>query len=95
MHWHVSCGVMTLFESRPPTKPLVHQLFFKTLQAFRKALCNVCPALASAAVQETPLIRAAHNGHLSVVKFLLHSGADVNAIDLVRTCMAFLTRPDA
>lgn len=34
-------------------------------------------------MKETPLIRAAHNGHLNVVRFLLDSGADPNAIDLV------------
>ena len=33
-------------------------------------------------MKETPLIRAAHNGHLHTVRFLLESGADVNAIDL-------------
>lgn len=30
---------------------------------------------------ETPLIRAAHNGHLATVKALLEAGADVNALD--------------
>ena len=33
---------------------------------------------------ESPLIRAAHNGHLQTVRFLIESGADVNAIDMVR-----------
>ena len=35
-------------------------------------------------MKETPLIRAAHNGHLHVVRHLLEAGADVNATDLVR-----------
>ena len=32
---------------------------------------------------ETPLIRAAHDGHFQAVKFLIEQRADVNAIDLV------------
>lgn len=31
---------------------------------------------------ETPLIRAAHNGHFSTVRFLAEKGANVNAIDM-------------
>lgn len=31
---------------------------------------------------EAPLIRAAHNGHLMTVKFLVEKGADVNAVDM-------------
>lgn len=31
---------------------------------------------------ESPLIRAAHNGHLHTVRFLLERGADVNAVDI-------------
>ena len=34
-------------------------------------------------MMETPLIRAAHNGHFNMVKFLTEHRADVNAIDLV------------
>lgn len=34
-------------------------------------------------MRETALIRAAHNGHLSVVEHLLQSGADISARDLV------------
>ena len=38
---------------------------------------------------ETPLIRCAHNGHFESVQFLVEQGADVNAIDLVRSvCIA-------
>ena len=33
---------------------------------------------------ETPLVRAAHNGHLAAVQMLLARGADVEAADLVR-----------
>lgn len=32
---------------------------------------------------ETPIIRAAHNGHLQTVRFLVENGADVNSIDMV------------
>ena len=34
-------------------------------------------------MMESPLIRAAHNGHFQMVKFLVENRADVNAIDLV------------
>jgi len=40
-------------------------------------LCLCCQ------MQETALIRAAHNGHLAVVEHLLQSGADIGARDLV------------
>ena len=33
---------------------------------------------------ETPLIRAAHNGHLQAVRYLVEQGADVNSLDMVR-----------
>ncbi len=36
-------------------------------------------------MKETALIRAAHNGHLHTVRFLLERGAQANALDLVRT----------
>ena len=36
-------------------------------------------------MKETALIRAAHNGHLAVIKRLLAAGASIDAIDLVRT----------
>lgn len=35
---------------------------------------------------ETPLIRAAHNGHLATVRFLVEAGADVNSLDMVGAC---------
>ena len=35
-------------------------------------------------MKESALIRAAHNGHLAVVKRLMAAGAVVDAIDLVR-----------
>lgn len=31
---------------------------------------------------ESPLIRAAHNGHMQTVKFLVEQGANVNALDM-------------
>ena len=34
-------------------------------------------------MMETPISRAAHNGHLHTVKFLAEKGADVNCLDLV------------
>jgi len=43
-------------------------------------------------MKETPLIRAAHNGHLNVVRFLLDSGADPNAIDMVSAQFFYLKR---
>ena len=34
-------------------------------------------------MKESSLIRAAHNGHLKTVKFLVENGASVHAIDMV------------
>ena len=34
-------------------------------------------------MMETPISRAAHNGHLHTVRFLAEKGADVNCLDLV------------
>ena len=34
-------------------------------------------------MKETPLSRAAHNGHLQMVRYLVEQGADVNCLDLV------------
>lgn len=34
-------------------------------------------------MKETPLIRAAHNGHLQMVQYLVEQGADVDCLDLV------------
>ncbi len=34
-------------------------------------------------MNETPLSRAAHNGHLQMVKYLVEQGSDVNCLDLV------------
>ncbi len=36
---------------------------------------------------ETPLSRAVHNGHLQTARHLLDKGADVNCLDIVRSCM--------
>lgn len=36
-------------------------------------------------MKDTPLIRAAHNGHLHVVQYLLEQGADLATMDLVST----------
>lgn len=51
-------------------------------------------AAARRQMKETALIRAAHNGHLHTVKYLLERGADVNAVDLVRVT-ADVPVPDA
>ena len=34
-------------------------------------------------MKETPLSRAAHNGHFQMVHYLVEQGADVNCLDLV------------
>ena len=34
-------------------------------------------------MKESPLSRAAHNGHLHMVQYLVQQGADVNCLDLV------------
>ena len=51
---------------------LIHKLY----------ACNIARVLQ---MKETPLIRCAHNGHYNMVKYLVEQGADVNAIDLVRS----------
>ena len=43
-------------------------------------------SLMSMQMMETPLSRAAHNGHLHSVIYLTEQGADVNCLDLVSTC---------
>lgn len=35
-------------------------------------------------MMETPLSRAAHNGHIATVRYLLEQGADANCLDMVR-----------
>ena len=45
---------------------------------------------------ETPLSRAAHNGHLHTVQYLTEQGADVNCLDLVgrtATVILYITHP--
>lgn len=39
--------------------------------------------LACLQMMETPISRAAHNGHLQTVQYLTEQGADVNCLDLV------------
>jgi ankyrin repeat protein len=36
-------------------------------------------------MKDTPLLRAAHNGHLQTVMYLAEQGADLNTVDLVRS----------
>ena len=42
-------------------------------------MCVLCVCVQ---MGESPIIRAAHNGHLHTVRFLIEHGADVNAIDM-------------
>lgn len=50
---------------------------------FFQPCCIVLTATVLMQMKETPLIRAAHNGHLQMVQFLMEQGADVDCIDLV------------
>lgn len=43
-------------------------------------------------MKETPLIRAAHNGHLLMVQFLVGHGADVDGLDLVNMSSWHMTQ---
>ena len=42
-------------------------------------------------MKESPLSRAAHNGHLQMVQYLAQQGADVNCLDLVGIALLHIT----
>ena len=42
-----------------------------------------CQIQCGVKMKEAPLSRAAHNGHLHMVQYLIQQGADVNCLDLV------------
>lgn len=43
-------------------------------------------------MKESPLSRAAHNGHLQMVQYLVQQGADVNCLDLVHIAFLHVTQ---
>lgn len=61
-----------LFSFPPKGQRFSHPFFFSTSETAKKN---------SKKMLETPLIRAAHNGHLAAVSALLQAGADPNAVD--------------
>lgn len=56
----------------------------KGLTTRRVTCLLVCAFAACVQMKDTPLLRAAHNGHLQTVMFLVEQGAALNAVDLVR-----------
>ena len=42
-------------------------------------------------MKESPLSRAAHNGHLQMVQYLVQQGAEVNCLDLVGVILMHIT----
>ena len=43
---------------------------------------TLCTRAGFTQMKDTPLHRAAHNGHLQTVRYLIEAGADLNALDL-------------
>ena len=43
-------------------------------------------------MKESPLSRAAHNGHLQMVQYLVQQGADVDCLDLVGITLLHVTQ---
>lgn len=52
------------------------------IKLFPRSHDNTYHVRACLQMGESPLIRAAHNGHMQTVKFLVEQGANVNALDM-------------
>ena len=72
-----SCSTKALTSSRPARCVVVARVA-------PTRSTDVCWRVTGQQMKDTPLIRAAHNGHLQTVMYLVEMGADVDTIDLVR-----------